>query len=142
MAQLGHRPGNSELSSQMAQERGAAPGLSISGGALGPWVAATPWLIVPRSHDQDPQGKASKCHLGHCFRSGETESAAPLKLAVLGFKNHTAGLGGARSCLQRLQCCLAARANNKSTHRPQNLCDKFRATKRIMGKSPLSPSQE
>lgn len=43
-----------EDSGQMAQEYGAAPGLSVSRGAPGPF-GPTPWLrSVPRSYDQDP----------------------------------------------------------------------------------------
>lgn len=35
----------------------------------------------------------------------------------------------------------SSKSQQESTRRLQNLCDKFRATKRVIGKSPLSPSQ-
>ncbi len=84
--------------------------------------------------------RPSRHGLGLC--SWGTESPALQKPTIPGFQKCMAALDAAGSCRQGTRRCPAVRANRKSTHRPQNLCVKCRATKRVIGKSCLSASQE
>lgn len=125
----------------MAQQCGAAPSPRISRGAPGP-RGPTPWLRrVPGSHDRDPGGQASKHHFSLCYCYWQAEPSFPETRCPWVQEAHAAS-HGTRSRPQGPQCCPAATANRKSTHRPQNLRDKLSGTQLGIGKPPLSPSQE
>lgn len=104
------------------------------------------WLDLPADGcPQEPRGgslgKASKHHRGLCFCSWQKDSAAPQKLPVRGFKKHTAAFHGRYQELSpRASALPSSESHRKSTHRSQSLGDRFRASKRVIENSPLSPS--
>lgn len=105
-------------------------------GTTGPCGGPTSWPSgVPVSHGHDPQGQAPQAQPQPLLLpwDGDREPGSPEATVVRLEK---------RSCLQGPQCCPEARGNRRSPHRPQKLRDTFRATKRVIGKSCLSPSQD
>lgn len=130
-ARRGHR-GGSESEVRWPESQGCTRPGHLQGSR--PCVP-TPWLMPPES------GPGSLGRGAPATPAAGKRSLAPQTPAVPGSRN-AQHPGWCPELAPRAPCCPAARANKGSTHRPQNLCDKFRASKCVIGKSPLGPSQE
>lgn len=94
-----------------------------------PGGGMAPGITTPRP-DRPRRAKARQAtpqSLGFC--SGETQSQAPPRPTVPGSKKHRAARDGARSCHQGPSPAPASGDSQRAERRPQNLCDKFGATR-------------
>lgn len=119
-------------------------GLEPLQGTPGPCGGPTSWPRgVPMSHGHDPRGRALQAQPQPQLLpgDGDREPSSP-EAMVIRLEKSVVATDRARSCRQGPQRCPEARGNRRSPHHPQKLHDTFTATKRVTGKSHLSPSQE
>lgn len=105
-----------------------------SPGAPGPRGPTSRPEGVPGSHHHSHEAGPSKHGLGLSLCSWDGDRARLSRHPrSWGSRSAWRPRTGPESCRQGPRRCPAARANRKGTHHPQNLRDKFRATKRVIG---------